>query len=271
MKIILVCLNIVPNYLLDNVDFLFKLNNTDITIITDKKNNHVLEHYNIQIVNVENLIENYNNVLESHKNETRDGFWFWTTYRFVVIQKYMKLYNVNNILHIENDVLLFKNVNDINFHDKTKILITMDSTTRCIPGIMYIPNSEILEICINNFHGQSDMYKWGHCYNNLKQYVDNLPIFNDNTLVSNNFNNYNYIFDAAAIGQYLGGIDPRNGNSKPGFVNETCIIKYNKYKFIWKKNKYDVLVPYIIVDNREIEIVNLHVHCKDLKKFILKN
>ena len=267
MKIILVSLNILPNYLFDNINFLFKLNNTDITVITDKKNCRHLEKYDIEVISVENLIEDYDTTYNLYKNQTRDGFWFWTTYRFIVIQKYMKLYNITDVLHLENDVLLFKNADDLNFHDKTKILVTMDSNTRCIPGIMYIPNNEILSICINNFNGTNDMFKWGYCYNHSKQYVDNLPIFNNNIFVSNHFEKYNCIFDAAAIGQYLGGIDPRNGNSVPGFINETCIIKYNNYKFSWKKNKYDILAPYIIIDNKDIEIVNLHVHCKNLKKF----
>ena len=29
-------------------------------------------------------------------------------------------------------------------------------------------------------------------------------------MITKNFKHYNAIFDAAAIGQYLGGIDPRN-------------------------------------------------------------
>jgi hypothetical protein len=89
-------------------------------------------------------------------------------------------------------------------------------------------------------------------------------------MITKNFKYYNCIFDAAAIGQYLGGVDPRNmsGDTK-GFVNETCVINYSKYNFIWK-NKNNKKIPYIIINNIEYPIVNLHIHCKDLKSFILK-
>ena len=114
------------------------------------------------------------------------------------------------------------------------------------------------------------MQNWANCYKNT-HYIDTLPIFiTDNntpehTLLTKNFYKYNAIFDGAAIGQYLGGIDPRNTSSKNtvGFINETCIIDYSKYKFEWCKNK-----PYIIIKDIKYEIINLHIHSKNLKLFI---
>ena len=35
----------------------------------------------------------------------------------------------------------------IDFHKKDKILLTMDSQNRCIPGIMVLPNYLLLERC----------------------------------------------------------------------------------------------------------------------------
>jgi hypothetical protein len=83
-------------------------------------------------------------------------------------------------------------------------------------------------------------------------------------IVTQGFDKFNYIFDGAAIGQYLGGVDPANisGNTI-GFVNETCIIKFNKYSFVWKDKK-----PFIIIRGKEYPIFNLHIHSKNLKMFI---
>jgi len=82
--------------------------------------------------------------------------------------------------------------------------------------------------------------------------------------VTQGFDNFNYIFDGAAIGQYLGGVDPANISSNTiGFVNETCIIKFNKYSFVWKDKK-----PFIIIRGKEYPIFNLHIHSKNLKMFI---
>jgi hypothetical protein len=110
--------------------------------------------------------------------------------------------------------------------------------------------------------------------------IDNFPIFiNDpngspeHQFVTKNFKQFNMIFDAAAIGQYLGGVDPRNiPGDTTGFVNETCIIKYDQYRFIW--NAFDdIRCPYIVVKNENdidcsYPVFNLHIHSKALEKFI---
>ena len=191
----------------------------------------------------------------------------------------MKLYNITNIIHIENDVLLYKNFTDYKFHTHEKILLTMDSKNRCIPGIIFIPNCELLQKCLNNFKQHlNDMENLSLCYYNLNSIIDTLPIFIDNiipgcdsqvfNIVTKNFKHYNSIFDAAAIGQYLGGVDPKNiQGDTSGFVNETCIIDYSKYGFLWKKNIDNMECLFIKINNTEYYIINLHIHCKNLKKF----
>ena len=105
--------------------------------------------------------------------------------------------------------------------------------------------------------------------------IQNFPIFPSNfantkeeIYVSENFNLFNLIFDAAAMGQFLGGVDPRNipGDSS-GFINETCVIKYDKYKFIWEYQD-DVKKPFLVINDTKIPIFNLHIHSKQLKRFM---
>ena len=151
----------------------------------------------------------------------------------------------------------------------------MDSKDRCIPGLMFIPNCDILRKCIQMFNPTlNDMQNFSLCYYKLNDIVDTLPIFLENTtnnvlrIVTNNFRYYGAIFDAAAIGQYLGGIDPRNksGDTR-GFINETCVIDYSKFEFIWKIEN-GLKIPHIVVNNHNYPIINLHIHCKDLKTYI---
>ena len=271
MKIVLVMLHNLQSYIFDNIQHLKKHNNNDITIITDKKFNTLFE--NINIINIEDLIPNYVNVVCRVSDTFRNGFWQLTSYRFVALYEYMKQHDITNIIHIENDVLIYKKLDTI--HNTNKLLLTMDSKNRCIPGLMFIPNNEVLKKCLDIFNTSlNDMQNFSNCYYKLTDYIDTLPIFiednkNDVTkMITNNFKYYNAIFDAAAIGQYLGGVDPRNNSGDTiGFVNETCAIDYSKYKFIWKY-KNDTKSPYIVIHNKEYPIVNLHIHCKNLKKFI---
>jgi len=274
MKIVLVMLNNLQSYIFDNIQHLKNHNNNDITIIVDKKFNELFENLSINIINIEDLIPNYLDIISKINTTFRNGFWLLTSYRFTAIYEYMKQHNIKDIIHIENDILIYKNVDSIKFHNMSKLLLTMDSKNRCIPGLMFIPNHTILKICLDTFNPKlNDMENFSNCYFGLNEYIDTLPIFleyNNNSItnmITKNFKHYNAIFDAAAIGQYLGGIDPQNksGDTR-GFVNETCIINYSKFKFIWK-NKDGLKYPYIIINNNEVPIINLHIHCKNLKLF----
>lgn len=275
MKVVLVMLNNLQSYIFDNIQHLKHHDNKDIIVITDKKFNTLFENSSINMINVEDLIPDYANVVSKINNSFRKGFWKLTSYRFTAIYEYMKQHYINNIIHIENDVLIYKNVNNINFHNTNKLLLTMDSKNRCIPGLMFIPTNEILKKCLDRFNSSfNDMQNFSKCYYELNDCIDTLPIFLDDNendvtkMITKHFKHYNCIFDAAAIGQYLGGIDPRNksGDTR-GFVNETCVIDYSKYTFIWNIEN-DKKIPYIVVNNNEYPIVSLHIHCKDLNTFI---
>jgi hypothetical protein len=115
----------------------------------------------------------------------------------------------------------------------------------------------------------NDMKNLGKYFNS--SFIEPLPIISINeneNYFNKNFKIFNNIFDAAAIGQYLGGVDKRNDiNDTTGFINETCVIKYNNYKFHWKKIN-DLWCPYIKIDNDLIKIINLHIHSKSLDNFL---
>ena len=111
--------------------------------------------------------------------------------------------------------------------------------------------------------------------------LEPLPIIfslNDNINKFNiNFKNFNSIFDGASIGQYLGGVDKKNDiNDTRGFINETCIVKYNNFKFQWIQEN-NLYKPYLLyfdnISNQDIKIpiINLHIHSKELFKFMSNN
>ncbi len=275
MKIVLVMLNNLQSYIFDNIKQLKAFDNNDIVVITDSKFIDLFNETDVNLISIDSLIPSYVEFTTNIKGTFRNGFWEMTSYRFKALYEYMKHYNISNILHIENDVLIYKNMDTINFHNTSKLLLTMDSSNRCIPGIMFIPSNEILKKCLDKFNPiLNDMQNFSECYYNLSDYIDTLPIFLEEykcdvtKTITKNYKYYNAIFDAASIGQYLGGVDPRNipGDTR-GFVNETCIIDYSKYTFIWK-NDNGKKIPYIIVNCNEYPIVNLHIHCKDLKRYM---
>ena len=164
----------------------------------------------------------------------------------------------------------FDNVKDT--FTKNKVYATFDCDFRVIPGIMYIPNHDSFEPIIKNYNFNiNDMENLGQ-YN--EDVIIPLPIFincNDSK-ITKYFSNFNFIFDAAAMGQYLGGVDPKNtpGDTR-GFVNETCLIKYNNFKFNWIINENGLYQPFININGIFVKIINLHIHSKNLKRFLADN
>ena len=272
LEVVLVSTGCYQKYIEKNIEQLLKFD-FNISVITDKKFFKNLEKYkDIKKISTEELDVNLFDKNTKLNKNFRNGFWNNCSKRIFLLYEYMKKFNIGNVIHLENDVLLYT---DMNYKFDDKIYLTMDSKNRCIPGIMYISRYQLLKKLIDNYnYKHNDMINISNFYNNNKDIVKTFPIIDDSVdkcIYNENFQEFNGIFDAAAIGQYIGGVDPRNkrGNTE-GFINETCVIKYNKYNFLWIK-KGSHFFPYIKINNKLIPINNLHIHCKKLKNFRMEN
>jgi len=188
----------------------------------------------------------------------------------------MKKHEISDVIHLENDVMVYYNCAELleNKVDNTKIYIPFDSFERNIASIMYIPNHHVFQAALQHYDfSKNDMQNFSEIKRRTNT-IANFPIFitdasqnEEYKFVTQNFNSFQMIFDAAAIGQYLGGIDPRNqcGDTR-GFVNETCVIKYNNYSFHYLVIN-DIARPFIMVKEALYPIFNLHIHSKNLNSF----
>lgn len=203
----------------------------------------------------------------------RNGFWKYTTERFFILGEFMTQYNIRKLFHIENDIAMFCNLNDIyrSFIQKNrledKLVVCQISPTMVIPSIVYIDHSSVLNPFLELILSQSSK----QFYNDMQllgMYAEKhlFPIDPYHT------SDIEGIFDGCAIGQYLDGVDPRNcpdpEDNQIGFVNETCVVKFDKFRFrIEKHPKYDVLQYRCYDSNVSRPIYNLHIHSKRLHKF----
>ena len=122
--------------------------------------------------------DNYKTNFDSHNklNTTfRNGFWKNTSKRLFVLYTYLKTKDYQNTLHIENDILLYKNISTFQFENK--LYLTMDSPNRCIPGIVYIPDHTFLKPLVMNYnYSKNDMVNMAIFYNQNKSICKTFPI-----------------------------------------------------------------------------------------------
>lgn len=232
------------------------------------------------------LFNDYKRALLKHKHvidlNFRDQFWISTTARFFYIQAFLELYQLKNVFHIENDIMMyitfssiFKTINT--GEDEDKIWMVQDSPSRVVPSLLFFPdvnklarmNGFIVKMFCNSPHFMNDMDLLG---NFPDMYKIKLPIIPERD---------NVVFDGAAIGQYLGGVDVRNTNGSNefvnnsiGFVNETSIFKPNTCDFFRLKVQTDIHskpIDIYVAKNKNYHglstIANLHIHSKQLNLF----
>lgn len=251
-------------------------------------------HDNITCISCESLV-----CTEEHDRFNRNRgsewfFWRYTSERFLYLNDLLEQYKLKNVFHLEYDNMIYVNLDELlpifsnQYHG---IGAVFDNDRRCIPGFVFIPNEiamKQLAKCFADHAGEMRndmeilaMYKNDYGYDA----IDHLPIVcpdyvDDHELTSpsghtvankykycQNFQLFNSIFDGAALGQYLGGIDPNNGPSQPGFINESCVVNPSWLRYEWIINEAGRKVPYVIYNEKKYRINNLHIHSKRLHLF----
>lgn len=266
--------------------FPFYINNTirlakkyisNIHIIIDQQFIDFIEDKSCIIVPSNNLedfrYQTYN--IKNYDTKFRDNFFTRTSSRFILLDNYITKNNISSCFHIENDIAVFSDLQEIKIKlDQTiyDTAIIMDHPRRCVPSIIWLKNnisSKRLANFIYDYNTLDDMKNLAQYFLQNRNLVINLPIipFNlidrdSNINFGNYFNIFDSIFDGAAIGQYLYGIHTEDiDKNTSGFINETSVFKPNQYLISFKNKE-----PYIKYDNKQIKINNLHIHSKKIEQ-----
>lgn len=227
-----------PDYLEDNFKQL-RLFNPTITVyfLTDKHHadNPLFAKYNIIYINKDEYysdkIGRYILHFKYYNRDLDQQFWVITATRLIYIENFMIANKIKDVYHFENDIMLYYNIESI--HDKFKRLypnmaITVGGPDKCMTGLMFIHNVSALIkmtawfIKVLRIYGKKQlqrMYKmdmvnemtliraYSREYPNEMAFLPILP-FGE---FSNNYAEFNSIFDPASWGQWVGET-PRNGN-----------------------------------------------------------
>ncbi len=259
-------------------------------------------HLNLEIVTTGSLTaSSAHRVFLEHTSldrSFRNGFWLYTSERFFFLEELMRIHHLTNVFHLENDNLLYSDLIRMLPIFKAHypgIAATCDAPDRCVPGFVFINQAAALSafadfaaetVCQQSENRYNDMTLLGAFHRTHgPATIDLLPIITPGypeplgsrlgcrpvnpEIYSRHFDDFNSLFDAAAIGQYLGGIDPANSQSREtsGFINETSIFNPSLYEYRWSRDAQNRRVPVIIEQENIYKINNLHIHSKKLEFF----
>jgi hypothetical protein len=206
----------------------------------------------------------------------RDGFWFSTSYRFFVIADFMRSRNLEDCIHLENDVVLYFDPTEKvdSFSSFSRFSVPLDRV-RAIPGIVWIKDAQIadeLTQFISMRTDANDMDALGAFALRSDLGAKPLPTVPlayakskgmDQDRYCQGLEEFGGIFDGAAIGQYIGGVHWMNDPADTRFfMNESSDFHIQDCDFSWEYHQYRS--PSLSFEGISTQILAVHAHSKDL-------
>lgn len=230
-----------------------------------------------------------------------NGFWSYALERFFYLFDFIKYQNLENVVHLESDSMLYIDLKELLPLFKkldTQIAAPFQSIVGCIPCFVFIKDIDSFTPLIEHILSEIRTYKGSRPHidvNDMRtlasfyskfgaSYMTPLPIlmteygqhyskrvsnFEPDNMTSLDFLSMNtslfegYLFDAAALGVFAKGNDPRyfpeNG---PGIAHYRSLFDPGYFLFYWGKDAENRKVPYIYFKKKSYRIVNMHFHSK---------
>jgi hypothetical protein len=226
---------------------------------------------------------------------SREGFWHYTTERLFYLNDLIAQYDLKNTFHIENDTLIYVDLEEllpVFIKNYSGIAAPFESDDRGSASFLFVPNPQSMHafaryLMKHAASGLSDMFLLNHFKMECgEKYIDHLPtvmpeyitehslmnLFGKRTTIDpkcfcKNSDQFQSLFDGCAYGQYLGGIDQRNGPDGPGFINKEAFFLVSYMDIVWESDAFGRQIPFAIYDEKKYRINNLHIHSKNLNLF----
>lgn len=216
--------------------------------------------------------------------------WRTSFERFFYIRDYIINNNLNDIVHFDSDVLIYKNVyNILSILQEyiEHIGLTPHKVNELVCGFMFIKHKTSLNILCEKLLTYA---KYGESH--LQNILNSMPhemrllgeIKNTTSLITelpvspinpgnNLFEKFNIVFDPSSYGQHIGGTHSGNGTDKETVYllsRERYIDKHIGNNDNNLKPYFDKITktPFVKYMDSNIPIFNLHIHSKHLYQYV---
>lgn len=252
----------------------------------DKEYVEDTDFYNIKYLSKGENIKYFNNL--DFYSKHADPLWKTSMARFFYIEEFVKKFNLKNIFHFDNDVLIYGSFNKvltkINIDEQNIFTKTNEFNLTC--GLFYTRDYlsifKLNNLILNKISlGISFLT---HKYSQARSLPEEPFMVNEMTILKiiqeenekaiyefpsqpfdNLFNRYGICFDPSSWGQYIGGTP----NVGPGWAGNHHNIgksilgkRYNCYL----KDKKPLILD--INNDKTYPLFNLHIHSKNLNKYV---
>ncbi|HEY6897984.1 MAG TPA: exostosin family protein [Rhodocyclaceae bacterium] len=209
--------------------------------------------------------------------EFRDGFWYFATERFLILADYIRHSGAEDVVHLENDVVLYFDPADklAAFRRHADFAVPLDRN-RAIAGLVWCANhraSDRLAEHLLTEPDRNDMESVGSfCIGNpdIARPLPTIPAAYaarkglDPKRYSEGIEQFGGVFDAAAIGQYLGGVHwLNNPHDSRFFINESSELDLRDFDVCWDVHE-QVRAPVLARNDERVPVLCVHAHSKDL-------
>jgi hypothetical protein len=271
--------SVLPQYIVQCIKQIqYTQSNYKIYLLTDI---NIINTGNIEVVDLNTIKIDLLNEIGFYKHHD-DPLWRTSFDRFFYIDAFIRERKIEDVVHFDNDVLIYYDVNEILTtlrKNVTKVGLTKHKVNEFVCGFMYIKHyNNLLPICDKLLElGKIDISELERMLGSMPHEMRLLGYIDEkhtNLLTSLpglpeplQQNGYGIVFDPSTYGQFLGG----SGNAPAYTIHpsntERLIDRYIVDGTIRPVYNSEESKPYIFIDNRKIPIFNLHIHSKHLSNF----
>lgn len=276
--------NSFPKSLKANLDYIENsFPHLALTVIIDSRSNeeylrrkNINFHYYKDLTRINHYFANH-----SYSSDFREGFWQSSTKRIFAFLEYFQENCGSAKIHIENDIHLFHNFPFKEFETLQTPAWLSYNEYRDVGSIIFCPSKNaaewLIEKMLVKLEGNShftDMTILRDVSAEYPEAIAKLPIAEceDSLIYSQNvtpedrqrnseyFAHFSGIFDAAPLGMWITGQDPRNhrGSLLLHINHADSYIQPSQVGYEWTDN-------HLSFSNRDtVPIFNLHIHSKEI-------